>query len=399
MRKNPKILIAIFLIGLGLGAVFAYFRIPPKVSPETSSSLTVPSPSKEFVEANFKAKEDFSVPNGTRILIVPHHLIASRQIASLLNSTPKPEEVLLISPNHFLIGHTAIVASSVPWKSEYGITTPSESLDSLINSAKSSSDSPYGLQKEHGIYGLIPFIQRAYPDTKISAATLRYDASTEVTQNFATQIAEYLKSHPKTLFIATIDFSHYQSTQIADLHDLVSADAMLSLDSSRARKSEVDDPALLEATLLVAKKLELGNVAIHAHTNSIRIAQSNQDANSTSHFFVTFSPGVAMKSSQFVSADMTSLDLSGREDYDEIMGEERRTLDGFDELLVTRHQYEILSKYPGLKDDLKIASRKSSQNVISVKFECETGICSQNITVIREPNSRLYIESNRFLNN
>jgi predicted class III extradiol MEMO1 family dioxygenase len=217
-----------------------------------------------ILETSFKAKETYPVPKGARILIIPHHLVAGREIASLLTSIPAPKNVFLLSPDHFSSGEEFLTTNSIRQTDE------------------------------HGIQGLIPFMERAWPDAQIFPAMLRIDAPTSTRLEIVQKISSELIQSPDSLLIATIDFSHYLPTFAADFHDVYSTDIIRSLSCDKAYTIELDAPGVFEIACMTARRLGL-NATIHANTNSLTIMKAEIAQDSTSHFIVSFSPGSPTK--------------------------------------------------------------------------------------------------------
>ncbi|MCC7522541.1 AmmeMemoRadiSam system protein B [Candidatus Uhrbacteria bacterium] len=241
---KPVFIIAVLLLG-GTGfSVSAQNRFAPAFVLETS----------------FKAKEVYPVPKDARILIIPHHLVAGREIASLLASTPAPKNVFLLSPDHFSSGEEFLTTDSIRQADE------------------------------HGIHGLVPFIEQAWPGAQIVPAMLRIDTPTGTRLEITQKISSELIRTPDSILIATIDFSHYLPVFAADFHDEYSADMIRSLSCDKAYTIELDAPGIFEIACMTARRLGLAPT-IHANTNSLSLMKAEIAQDSTSHFLVSFSPG------------------------------------------------------------------------------------------------------------
>lgn len=218
------------------------------------------SVSVEFLDAAFKAKYDWSVPSGTRILLIPHHLVAAREIASLVSATPKPKVVYLVVPDHF---SECRVGICVQW-----------------------------FDKEHALTGLTPFMRRAWGDNvEIQPFVVSPDLSSDRTKALTAFIVDKLKKDPNALLAVSIDASHYLPAWLADFHDKMTADVLTGLADMEVQETEIDAPAVLRVGLRAARELGLGNVTIHGHTNSLRILKAEIAQDSTSHFYASFAPG------------------------------------------------------------------------------------------------------------
>ncbi len=232
----------------------------PKTTDTSLDLATTVSP--EILDGAFKAKLDWDVQTGTRVLLVPHHLVAARQIASLLVATKKPSTVYLVTPDH--LGH--------------------------CKQAYCSDQETY--KNELAVLALVPFLQRAWGnDIKIVPTIVRPDASAQQTTQLISDLTSNLKKDKKALLVFSIDASHYLPAEVADFHDVLTQDVISSLADMEVKRAEIDAPALLRVGLKTARDLGLGQVTIHAHTNSLRILQAKYTFESTSHFLASFAPG------------------------------------------------------------------------------------------------------------
>jgi AmmeMemoRadiSam system protein B len=235
------------------------------------------------------------IPSGTRLAIVPHHLVAMREIVSLLSSwpDPKPKRVFLISPDHFSQGKTVITSLEESFSYQNAVVeNDPDTVGRLAEAVPAVTLQPKILQKEHGIDALIPLLDKTMPGAKIIPLTIRIDAG----KKDLNQLIDFLRNElkdPDTAVIGSIDMSHYLSEAFADLHDAYTIDAMKRQNADNAWKMEIDSPGSMYVILSLAKDLGLGDVRIQDHTNSLRLAQALVTDIGTSHILATFSPGPA----------------------------------------------------------------------------------------------------------
>lgn len=247
----------------------------------SSSGLNLPSSvSQKILDAAFASKYDWSVKPGTRIILVPHHLVAAREIASLVSATPKPSLVYLVVPDHFGACRSAACCGNAK-------------LLSLALAGERCPELSEGqIEGEHAVTGLVPFLQRAWgSDVKIIPIMVRPDATEQQTSALTATIVAALQKDEDALLVASIDASHYQPAEVADFHDELTQDVISSLADKEVGRVEIDAPAVLRVALRTARDLGLGDVTIHAHTNSLRLMQAQISQDSTSHFLVSFAPG------------------------------------------------------------------------------------------------------------
>ncbi len=309
MRR--EFVIGLFCVALFVGAGFGVWMLNevPKGQKEVVSQVVAPSvvtqvatttvdaivgpmASQEIMDEAFAAKMDWHVAAGTRVLIMPHHLVASREIASLVSAVQKPSIVYLISPDHFSQSRTAFTTTDASFETPYGIVQSStDAVAQLVRDVPRMMNVRAPFEKEHGVTGLLPFFAHAWSKTPVVPVIVRIDATEDDRQQLAQTLTDILQRDPKALVVSTVDFSHYQTAEVADFHDELAQDVVTSLADRDADRVELDSPGALAVALKIARALRLGDVTIHAHTNSLRILQSTIAQDSTSHLLVSFSPG------------------------------------------------------------------------------------------------------------
>ena len=264
-------LLFVFIVGCVM--VFAFV---PVRFPFTSRFHTArPAISRTLLSQAIAVKEPWVVSRGTRVILVPHHVVAAKEIASLIGALPQSSTVYLIAPDHFSRGASEITVGSVE----------------LANRVTGASVNEKVLQQDHGVTAVTPFLERLQPNALIVPIMMRLDAGTSSRASLTRELVRRLRDDPHAIVIGSIDFSHYLPAIVADFHDALAEDVIRSVSDRDADSVELDSPAAFGVTLAVARALGLGSVKIHAHTNSLRLLGARLLQESTSHFLVSFAPG------------------------------------------------------------------------------------------------------------
>lgn len=261
----------------GIAAVLCIVLVLFLIRPQNHAAPFVADP---FIEKAFSVKESWSVKTGTRVIIVPHHLVAAKEIASLISAVSRPSVVYIVAPDHFSQGKTTLTMK--------GPTNLVGDFSTEVARLR-VDDAPF--VKEHGVYNLLPFMKKAWGNVPMVAVIVRVDASTKDQEELANALTRRLKEDPHALFVASLDFSHYLPADVADFHDVLAEDVLRSVSDEQTEHVEIDSPGALTVALRVARMLDLGDVTIHAHTNSLRILKATLAYESTSHFLASFAPG------------------------------------------------------------------------------------------------------------
>lgn len=246
----------------------------------------------DAVESAWAVKDTWALEHGTRILLVPHHLVAAREIASLFAATDGPSVVYVVSPDHFSQGRTALTTTDAPFAFGDDITPGNErAVRSLVDDVPEIRTERAPFEREHGVTGLIPFIQRAWDDVPVVPLMVRIDVTPETRADLARALTDSLRNDPRAILIVTVDFSHDLPADVADFHDVLAEDVVTSLADLETDRVELDSPSALAIGLKAARMLGLGSVTIHAHTNSLVLMQAQIAQDGTSHLLASFAPG------------------------------------------------------------------------------------------------------------
>ena len=259
---------------------------PPNATPIISSA------SDDFVNQAFSNVSTTVVAPGTRIILIPHHLVAARYIASLLAATPKPKRIILLAPDHLGVGRTDVTVGneSVDFSDHFIISDPNIAKQ-VLDAVPQAKGDEGAISRELSMQALLPFVAHAFPNVSVTPVLMKIGHDTDERASLSTTIESILRDDPDTLLISTVDFSHYLPAEVADVHDALALDVVKSLADKEVNRVELDSAGTLGVTLKVARDLGLGNVTIQAHTNSLRILQSTLATESTSHILASFSPG------------------------------------------------------------------------------------------------------------
>jgi hypothetical protein len=216
--------------------------------------------------------------------IVSHHLLIKDLIAEYflrLSEVVHPKTIVLIGPDHFSRSQYQITLSNLPWKTPFGILQPDiEIVRKLLESHIAYNDEN-AFYNEHSIGALVPFIKYYFPKTRIVTIIIRSDATIKEGQALAKFIIS-LKS-PDVLPIASLDFSHYKTSEVAQREDSTTFDILSHFDISRYKKAFVDSHIALYTVMESCQMLHTYNLKIIDHTNS-GIETGKLDVPCTSYF-------------------------------------------------------------------------------------------------------------------
>jgi poly-gamma-glutamate synthesis protein (capsule biosynthesis protein) len=151
-------------------------------------------------------------------ITVPHHLLAVDLMANAFKfaSASRPDQILLVSPDHFNLGQTDISVSQSDFSTVFGtIGTDKQAAQSLLKL-------PFvGIQdffyREHGLGAELPFIKYYFPEAKIIALTFKESTPKAELEQTVEKLKKILSKN--SLVVQSTDFSHYLLPENAFIRD------------------------------------------------------------------------------------------------------------------------------------------------------------------------------------
>jgi len=296
MQKQFRLYSSLFCTALVLGALLALLIRPhaPSSAPSAVAhavAIPIKNIPVEFLDNAFRALLPWQTATGTRIILIPHHMVAAKEIASLVAATPKPSVIYYLAPDHFNTGKLSFSTVNAVFMHEAGnVRTADAAVQDLLRQTPSLAIDTRVFETDPSSLGPMPILARAWPDVPI--VPILAHTSVTGTEELALSriLAERLKNDPDALFVSSVDFSHEAPPSIAKVRDVASEKALRSLDADVASKLYLDAPSVFAVTMQVAQSLSLNHVTIHAHTHSAEILHAHDDRDSTSHFYASFAP-------------------------------------------------------------------------------------------------------------
>lgn len=241
----------------------------------------------EFFDSLYAKAPNVAITEDVRGGIVPHHLLAGKYIAGFFEvlKKQKPSIVVIIGPDHFSRGRGKISTTKRDWKTPFGVVyTDTKLLNKLQKLTHVTVDEEM-IAEEHSVYGIVPFVARSLPKTKVLTLALRNDLTSKEIKDFVDNLD---KSLPKdAVVISSIDFSHYQPLVVSDYHDELSRAVIESFDYDRLSNLEIDSIPSLEAIMRYVELRGAQKISTSFHDNSARIVGS-LDAQDTTSYFIPF---------------------------------------------------------------------------------------------------------------
>lgn len=223
--------------------------------------------------------------------VVPHHLLASDLIAEFFYSAyarVSPRRVIVIGPNHPDAGIYKITTSPSDWETVYGKVTTDKAVVAAADTLSFVGVDSELLAREHSIFTVIPFIQAYFPEATVVPFAISSDISQSELNDFIRTLKPFIDE--ETFVVASVDFSHYLSSDNATARDGVMRRLIeeRAYDTIRGLQSDfLDSPASLIATLRLTEQAGAKDIEIIKNITSADIIGRPLDS-STSYFTILF---------------------------------------------------------------------------------------------------------------
>lgn len=226
---------------------------------------------------NQSTSDNITIPS----IIVPHFDLAKADRQTFLKSIAtkeQPKEIVLLSVNHQNIGDNDIVTTKKSWDFGDIKINVDEDLFNKITAENTIVSNDGVFLNEHGVKNVLPDVAVNFPDSKILPIVIKDKTSREKID----LLFEHLKTDcPNCLVVASVDFSHYNPSSLAKIHDATSIAALTNLNLDQIWQAETDSPQCLYLAAKWAESHRAQKFEVVANSNSGEVS-TNQDLETTS---------------------------------------------------------------------------------------------------------------------
>jgi len=211
-------------------------------------------------------------------LIVPHHLLAIDLAAKIysLASSNKYKNIVLLSPDHFNLGHSDISVTENNFSTVFGEIKTDRAISLELKKLNFVSEEDF-FYREHGLEAELPFIKYYWPDAEITALTFKPNTSKEELDQVIAVLEKGLS--PDSLVIQSTDFSHYLTPLQAEEKDLGTIKVLQENSPASILKlnqpDNIDSLAAAYIQMSLQKDFYGANLDIIDHKNSQSYTKEN----------------------------------------------------------------------------------------------------------------------------
>lgn len=233
----------------------------------------------------------------TSTVIVPHHDLDKedrRELFSKIKGSVDAKTIILVSTNHFDSGDFDITTTKKQWQTAKGTILPNSDIVNSIVESGPATDNENAFADEHGIKNILSDVAEYFPETDIVPIIIKPKTKEEDIQKLSENLIT--NCGIRCLLVGSVDFSHYQPGELAEIHDDLSIRALTNLDEELLSRAEVDSRETLQLSILWAKANKTEQFNLFKNTNSGKI-ENNRDGESTSYVLGSYGKGEVIKKS------------------------------------------------------------------------------------------------------
>lgn len=279
MNKISKIIILVLVLFIAIGSMVACTNKDNTVNANESRPYLYNG--NKNIECLYYNKTDFiNVPDyiikqdeGTiHGCIVPHHLVAKDLIHEVFQNVSKNKykTVVLIGPDHESTDKGKIFTTLSDWQTPTGILETDRNVTRELLKNSFVIENNDKLTIEHSTSGIIPFLKYYFDDIKVVTLVLTKQVKLEDVNKLVDALNDNVNFN-ETLFIASVDFSHYLDLNGASKMDLISMEAIQNKDINKIMaftNDNLDSPISIVTMLKMMDKAGITGSSVLNHSNS-----------------------------------------------------------------------------------------------------------------------------------
>jgi MEMO1 family protein len=222
--------------------------------------------------------------------VAPHHLLPSFIISNFFNrlTVQKPPTVILVGPNHYEKGDAKALSSDFGWQTPFGIVEPNQVIISDLRAKNILNIDNQVSANEHSVGGIMPYIKYYLPDTTVVPIIVKRGLGMDEINTLASSLSSYIEDG--AVVVASVDFSHYLSSEEAQEKDKITLKAIQNFDYRNLlslNNDYLDSPPSIAVLLKTMKMTGTTASDLLHHTNS-GILQKNRFQPTTSYISLVF---------------------------------------------------------------------------------------------------------------
>ncbi len=215
-------------------------------------------------------------------VVVPHHNFVKDKrleyLYQIANGRLFTQKIILIGPDHFSSNQSQAHYADRQWRLSNGNLDFDKSLESSFKSFVNLNNNL--LKDDHAIYNILPDIKTVWPKATVFPILIGQNYQFSKLDSLVSIISQNCGFN--CLLIASVDFSHYLPSGLAQLHDYKSLKELNNQNFDQIKQLEVDSPQSLYVLAKFAKSNYASKWNLFFNSNSGKLS-NNPDIETTSY--------------------------------------------------------------------------------------------------------------------
>ena len=214
-----------------------------------------------------------------QVIILPHLETAQDSRNKFLKSLDsQPTNVIILSTNHFNTSESDIIHSGKSWNLEQSVINDKRS-DQGFESYVQADEL---VKADHGVRNILVDLAKIFPRASYDSFLVKSKTSQVDLDKLTSQINDFCSNSKNCLVVGSVDFSHYNPSSLAALHDAYSIKALQQDNLDTISNAETDSPEVLRIVKNLANNFfSLKNFSLYENSNS-GILEHNLETETTS---------------------------------------------------------------------------------------------------------------------
>ena len=273
--------LGVAVVGVGILGSFTLVRRPHTVQSESSAVLNVVSP--DDVQVAFAGEQPRPSTQQPAAILLPHHLVARGLIARAVFHAQRaqPQTIVVLCPDHENRGQTQATISASGWASPwatYAVDSPAVAALQALPFVRVGEEV---IRQEHSVLHPLPFLQYQFPTARFVLITFRGGLNAQAAEQLAQTLNRTLAADD--LVVASVDFSHATTAQVAQDWDAQSLVALQAGELAGLTDVHADSPQVLAVAMAFAKLRNAGTFQVLDQSTAAAIQQDPNQPNTTSY--------------------------------------------------------------------------------------------------------------------
>ena len=245
-------------------------------------------------------------------IVVPHHnFVVQKRLEyfqTIAQKRPFTKTVIVIGPNHFSPNQNNLIYSNRQWNLSNGTVNFSNNLESTLKPFLTLDNNL--IKNDHAIFNLLPDIKTVWPEATVFPILIGQNYSVSKLENLISVISRNCKFD--CLLVASVDFSHYLPSALAEIHDLKSIKELNNQNLTEIPKLEVDSPQSLYVLTKFAIVKNAKNWDLFFNSNSGKLS-NNRDIETTSYVMGSYQKSFLKNKSITTETHLISQDINKKD--------------------------------------------------------------------------------------